>query len=162
MIIRPQKLTAEAFAPFGQVIDLRGGQPVAINEGRTEKYAGLAELESNEGARFSLHRYHSLAAPRPVRIEKLERHALGHQAFIPLHSKPFPVAVAAAGPPPTADQLHVFISNGRQGVNLSPGTWHHYQISLEDGCEYLVMERSGADKDCEEVTLDVSVMLELD
>ncbi|NNL96357.1 MAG: ureidoglycolate lyase [Xanthomonadales bacterium] len=151
-----------AFAPFGEVIELDGGQPLLINDGRTQKYARLAELESRSGSSFSLHLYRSKAAPRPVTIARLERHLLGHQAFIPLHSHPFPVVVAPAGPQPSTDQVQVFISNGRQGINLSPGTWHHYQISLEEGCEYLVAERTGAETDCEEYALPQALILQFD
>lgn len=162
MILRLQKLTAEAFAPFGQVIEMDSDRAIHINDGRTEKFAGLAELVSLQDARFSLHRYRSKATSLPLRVEKLERHVLGHQAFIPLHSRPFPVVVAAAGPPPTAERVCAFISNGKQGVNLSPGTWHHYQISLEEGSQYLVLERSNAGQDCEQVSLDEPLMLSLE
>jgi ureidoglycolate lyase len=37
----------------------------------------------------------------------------------------------------------VFLSNGRQGVNLHPGVWHHYQLSLGQDSDYLVIDRAG-------------------
>lgn len=161
MKIGAQALTVEAFAPFGQVIDLQGRRPQAINDGNTLKFADLAGLFSLEGAAFSVHLYRSRAAQVPITISNLECHELGHQAFIPLHAHPFPVVVAEAGPSPDSARVHAFLSNGRQGINLAPGTWHHYQLSLVDDCEYLVIERANAGNDCRVCQLDRPLILDL-
>ena len=46
--LRPEPLTREAFAPFGDVIEV-GSDPMAINYGRTERHHALAAVEVGEG-----------------------------------------------------------------------------------------------------------------
>jgi ureidoglycolate hydrolase len=43
--IRTEPLTAAAFAPFGQVIEIAGAQHYPINNGMTERYHDLARVE---------------------------------------------------------------------------------------------------------------------
>ena len=93
----------------------------------------------------------------PIVIRRLERHVHGSQVFFPLHDRPFPLVVAAAGIYPP--QPLAFMTNGNQGVALSPGTWHHYQLSLDQDSEYIVIDYEGIDADCEEVTLDPAFTL---
>jgi len=40
-----KKLSVEAFAPFGEVIDLRASVALPINNGRTQRHHGLARVE---------------------------------------------------------------------------------------------------------------------
>ena len=142
MVIRPEPLTGEAFRPFGEVIDLEGRHAELINGGNTEKFAELASLAAADGGRLALHLYRSRPLNPPISIQLMERHPLGCQVFIPLHNRPFPVVVAAAGPAPGARDIRVFLSNGMQGVNLAAGTWHHYQLSLGQSSDYLVIDRA--------------------
>jgi len=46
--ITAQKLTREAFAPFGDVIDMGGGNHYPINGGKAERYHDLATAEANQ------------------------------------------------------------------------------------------------------------------
>jgi ureidoglycolate lyase len=143
VVIHPEPLTREAFLSFGEVIELTGQQSSIINYGNTEKFADLARLISADHSEMVLHYYRSQPAEMPFLIEKMECHPLGSQAFFPLHDRPFPVVVALPDTEPHAQNLRVFLSNGRQGINLMPGVWHHYQISLEQECDYLVVDRKG-------------------
>lgn len=137
-------LTQEDFAPFGDVIQKQGRYPEEINYGQTRKYAGLAQVEvgDKEGT-ATLHIYRSRPVSLPFKIEVMENHPLGSQAFIPLQKRPFVVVVA-----PPSQALHFksiqgFFTNGEQGVNLHKGVWHHYQLSLDETCDYLVIDRGG-------------------
>ena len=58
---------------------------------------------------------------------------------------------------PGVDDIRVFLTNGRQGVNLHPGVWHHYQLSLELESEYIVIDRAGPGKNCDEQQLGEEV-----
>ena len=73
---------------------------------------------------------------------------------MPLHRQPFPVIVAPAGDEPEIEAIRGFITNGEQGINYKKGVWHHYQISLNEICDYLVIDRTGPADNCEEWVLD--------
>ena len=137
-------LTQEAFAPFGDVIQKQGHYPEEINFGQTRKYAGLAQIDvADEEGTATVHIYRSRPVSLPFRIEVMEYHPLSSQAFIPLHQRPFLVVVAPAAEILDFDSIQGFFTNGEQGVNLKTGVWHHYQLSLLENCDYLVIERDG-------------------
>jgi ureidoglycolate lyase len=160
MILRTEPLSAHAFAPFGDVIETDGHSPVEINRGSTEKFADLARLTVN-GGRPAVHLFRGQPVRLPLALERLERHLLGSQAFIPLHDRPFPLVVAAPGDKRDPVSLRAFMSNGRQGINLWPGTWHHALLCLEQVSDFLVIDRHSETVDCEEWALTKPVMLEL-
>ena len=158
MVIRPEPLTKEAFMPFGDVIEFDDQSIDLINDGRTRKCGDLAGIECDIDGRSAISIYRSQAVQLPFCIETMERHQLGSQAFFPLHKRPFPIVVAAAGASPGAADLRAFLSNGKQGISLKVGVWHHYQLSLEQESDYLVVDRVGADN-CDEISLEESVLL---
>jgi len=140
----PEPLTAEAFAHFGDVIEKKGADSLEINAGTTQKYSDLAVFDTaDEGGRTALHLYHSRTIALPLRIEVLEHHPLGSQAFIPMHQRPFLVVVAPAGIAPGPADVRAFYSNGQQGVNYRKGVWHHYLINLDEPGDYLIIDRMG-------------------
>ena len=161
VIIRAQALTEEAFRPFGDVLETAGKTPQWINFGNTRKYANLAEIAIEDGHRGQLSIYRSSVITIPFRIRLVECHPLGSQAFFPLHERPFPVVVAPCGVIPCADNLRAFLSNGRQGVNFHPGVWHHYQLTLDQESDYIVVDRGGDGENYREHHLDEKVVLEL-
>jgi len=161
IIIRPQALTLEGFLPFGEVLETDGINPEPINFGNTQKYGDLAEIITADGGQAQMSIYRSSAIKLPFRIRLMECHPLGSQAFYPLHERPFPVVVAALDVVPRAENLRVFLSNGRQGVNFHPGVWHHYQLTLGQDSDYLVLDRAGNGENYREHLLDEVVMLEI-
>ena len=159
MLIKLERLTAASFKPFGEVLETGKITPELINEGKTEKFADLAKITTGEGGRVQVSIYRSKAIELPFGIRTMERHPLGSQAFVALHSKPFPIVVAAADAIPGPDTIRAFLSNGRQGINIHPGVWHHYQLSLARGSEYLVIDRSGPGENCDEYQLRQDIVL---
>ena len=146
-----EPLMAEAFEPFGDVIQREGFLPEHINYGQTQKYADQALIDSSEGGgRSTVHLYRSQPATLPLLIKQLERHPLGSQAFMPLHQCPFPVIVAPPGDEPDIRAIRGFITNGEQGINLRRGVWHHFQVSLDEVCDYLVIDGAGPENNFEE------------
>lgn len=143
MIIQPVPLTKDVFLPFGDVLETDDVDSRLINFGNTRKYGGLSQITHDDDGFAQISIYRSRAIHLPFRIQLLECHPLGSQAFYPLHQRPFPVVVAPAGANPAASDICVFLSNGRQGVNLRAGVWHHYQLTLEEDSDYLVIDRGG-------------------
>jgi len=160
-IIRAEPLTREEFLPFGDVLQTEGIGPELINSGNTQKFGKLAEVNIADSQPAQLSIYRSRAIELPFRIQVMESHPLGSQAFYPLHQRPFPVVVAATEGVPGPADIRVFLSNGRQGVNLHPGVWHHYQLTLEQDSEYIVVDRAGSGDNCREHRLQEEVLLGL-
>ncbi|HSD70292.1 MAG TPA: ureidoglycolate lyase, partial [Woeseiaceae bacterium] len=95
----------------------------------------------------------------PYRIEMVERHPLGSQAFIPLQRFVFIVVVGPAGESIAAEDLRAFASNGRQGINYLRGVWHMPLIALEAGHDFLVIDRIGGGANLDQVFLSETVIL---
>lgn len=152
--VKPEKLTREAFAPFGTVVEAAAGdQPVPINAGTCLKFADLArpDCAAAEGEP-SIHIYRARPLPKPIIIKSFERHCLGSQTFFPLSGRPYLVVVA---PPGTFrhDEIRVFRADGSQGIQYLRGTWHHFCLALDAESEFLVIDRFSSTPDCEEVHL---------
>lgn len=161
MNLYAQPLTADAFGPFGDVIETANRKGCLINDGSTRKFADLARLELENGGRAALHIFRAAPAAAPIPIALLERHLLGSQAFVPLHGRPFPVVVAAPADDPRQRVVRAFITDGRQGVNLRPGTWHHHLLCIGEPSDFLVIDRHSDAEDCEFWQLDSPLMLQL-
>lgn len=149
--MRPEPLTVEAFAPFGQVIEASDrAEQIPINYGHTTRFHDLARIEVGDGrAIVSLFRADPLA-DGTLRI--FERHPLGSQAFVPLQGRDYLVAVAPAGAfDPQA--VKVFRARGDQGVNYAAGVWHHFLLALEPASDFLVIDRDGPGENLDEIEL---------
>jgi len=149
--VRPEPLTAEAFAAFGEVIEARG-QPLAINYGLTERFNDLAGIDCAAGGGRAIVSLFRGIPLDPLVLKIFERHPLGSQAFMPLGDAPYLVAVAPVGDLVPA-AVRVFRAGPRQGVNYRRGVWHHYLLSLSAEAEFLVIDRDGPGDNCDEVEL---------
>ncbi len=155
MLLKVEPLTREAFAPYGDVIEKPGARVFTTNGGQAERYHDLARIAAERpGARTLVSIFHSRPFAMPLQVALMERHPVSSQAFIPINGGRFVVIVGAADQPPAAKNFRCFVSNGAQGVNYHPGTWHHPLIALEEG-DYLVIDHAGPgpdfDQDYEEM-----------
>ena len=94
-----------------------------------------------------------------MKIDMMEKHPLGSQAFVPMKETTFLVFVAPKGEKPNLEKAEAFIVPPGIGVNYNPGTWHFPLISTEN-MNFLVVDRKGSgdnlvieDLDKEEVIL---------
>jgi ureidoglycolate lyase len=159
-ILAATALSAEAFAPFGDVIEIEGRPSRSINEGTCRRFDDLARVDVAEaGGRPLISVFEASPRALPLEIRALERHPLSSQAFFPLETRPFLVVVAAAGPRPTADGLRAYLSSGHQGVNYRRNTWHHSLIAIGETSRFLVVDRGGVGDNCEESEVDDAVVL---
>lgn len=152
--VKPEPLTAEAFALFGDVIEMRENvKHFPINHGQTERYHDLAKVEAlGENARVITSLFRSKPLPRPLHVKLMERHPLGSQAFYPLSGRPYMVVVAEKGEL-KPENIRVFLARASQGVNYHAGTWHHFSLALDDVSNFLVIDRAGEGNNCDEVNL---------
>lgn len=148
--MKPQPLTAQAFAPFGDVIEaIDGVNQFTINDGFTERFHDLAVVDTNsQNGRTGMSIFRSTPLQRPIKITMMERHPQASQAFMPLGQEPYLVVVAPKGDFDSR-QLKVFIAQSHQGVNYHRGTWHHYCLALNQVSDFLVVDRIGDGENCD-------------
>lgn len=162
--LRVERLTAEAFGPFGDVIEAcDSGNSLTINQGRAKRFHDLAFVDATEGrGRPVLSLVRSQPSLLPIRLTLLERHVLGSQAFIPLPPAAFLVVVAVAGAIPVVERIRCFLPSPGQGVNYARGTWHHPLLALNGAADFLVMDRAAPDGevDCEEWSIDETIWVQ--
>lgn len=165
-ILKAQPLSKDRFQPFGDVIETSGAEHYPINAGNIERFNDLAQVEvgTEQGGRtlISIVKCNQ-PSTLPHRIEVLERHALGSQAFIPLDHARMVIVVGPTSKTVQLDKLQAFISNGRQGINYHPGVWHMPLIAFSPGLEFIVVDRGGVGDNCEEVDFkDVELFVDCD
>jgi ureidoglycolate lyase len=141
MTTRP--LTAEAFAPYGEVLE------VPREAGRLYYERALATLRLGAWPSLSL----SWRDPHPggpLRVHQMERHQFSSQSFVPLGPVRWLVLVAphAAGGGPDMARAEAFIAAPGQGVTYGADVWHHPLTVLDaPGRFAVVMWRDGTPTD---------------
>ena len=153
--MRALPLTADAFAPYGSVIE---SAPAGewINDGHAwASPAGPLALDG--GARLRVFRCRARDAAGPWRL--MERHRLGSQSLLPLGGAACLIVVARGESAPDPATLAAFVSAPGQGWTLAPGTWHHALIALQDA-DVAVLERAASGDDCELAHLEPPVAIE--
>ena len=159
--LMPEPLTVERFAPFGDVISTTGAATEPMNEARFARYGELARVDVDAAGEVAIGIVQSRTATSlPYAFDRVERHPLGSQAFIPLTPFRFVVVVGPPGESVDPEQLRAFVTNGRQGVNYYRGTWHMPLIALEPGQQFLVVDRAAPGDNVEERVFEQSLMLE--
>ena len=139
--LTPAPLTAEAFAPYGDLLDASGAPDKMINRGMCARHNDLARLDFADG-RAGISIFDAQARHLPYLVDMVERHPEGSQAFLPLHEHPFLVIVApdAGGVP---GRPLAFRTDGTQGINLRRGTWHGVLTPLAAPGLFAVVDRIG-------------------
>jgi ureidoglycolate lyase len=146
-LLTPAPLTAEAFAPYGQVLQATGDfRP--INDGLCHRHHDRATLDfvPDTAGRAGISIF--MAQPRalPYSFDLVERHPEGTQAFLPMTEHPFLVIVAAD----TTSTPLAFLTNGAQGININRGTWHGVLAPLAAPGLFAVVDRIGPTPNLEE------------
>ena len=149
--ITAEPLTAKAFAPWGDVIEAAGAPDKMINAGLCGRYNDRARLDFGDG-RAGLSLFDAEARHWPLRVDLLERHPEGSQAFMPLSGARMILVVAddAGGTPANP---RAFLSAPGQAVNLLRGTWHGVLAPLEARAQFAVLDRIGPGANLEEYPL---------
>ncbi|KQO78726.1 ureidoglycolate lyase [Methylobacterium sp. Leaf88] len=147
-------LTAEAFAPFGTVIDKDAVAPRPMNAGKARRFHDLAQVHV-AGADGHVVIGYVEADPYglPLAFSLVERHPLGAQAFLPLNGAPFLVVVCPdeGGRP---GRPRAFVTAPGQGVCYAIGTWHGVLTPVGAPQDFLVVDRGGLGTNLEEYVFD--------
>ena len=142
-IIKPIPITKNNFSQFGDMISTSEIKPIEINNGYAKRYDGIANLNtSKDNGETTISIFSALKRNFPMKIDMMEKHPLGSQAFIPMKETTFLAFVAPNGDKPDLNKIEAFIIPPGIGVNYKPGTWHFPLISTED-MNFLVVDRKG-------------------
>ena len=142
-IIKPIKITKINFATYGDLVSSDDVKPMDINAGYAKRFDNLANINTskNEGKTI-ISIFSALKRTFPMKIDMMEKHPLGSQAFIPMKETTFLCFVAPSGEFPEIDKIQSFIIPPKTGINYKPGIWHFPLISTED-TDFLVIDRKG-------------------
>lgn len=173
IVLKPEPLTAEVFASFGDVIQV-GTDPVMINEGTTERHHKLSMVEldgSNDELGIDgkkagiINIFRAQPRPMPMKITMMERHPLGSQAFLPTNDKPYLVLVCLGDKAPDPETLKLFLVSGSEpsvtGVSYKANCWHHPLLALNEQTDFWVVDRMGPGNNLEEQDFDSELDIEI-
>ena len=142
-------LTADAFAPYGEVLE------APAEPGRTFFESSLGNLRV--GARPNLKIVTKLPVRGlPLEANMLERHEFSSQSFIPIDVGRMLIMVAPHAPEggPDVKRALAFFASSRQGVTYRPNTWHHPSTVLDKrACFAVFMWCDGSKSDEEFVNV---------
>jgi len=142
--ITPKPITKKNFSKFGDMITTNEIKPIEINNGYAKRFNGIANLNtSKDNGEATISIFSALKRNFPMKIDMMEKHPLGSQAFIPMKETTFLTFVAPQGEKPDLNKVESFIVPPGIGVNYNAGTWHFPLISTED-MNFLVVDRKGS------------------
>jgi ureidoglycolate lyase len=142
-IIKPIKISRNNFSEFGDLISSNEVSPMDINSGYAKRFDNLADINTikNEGKTI-VSIFSALKRVFPMKIDMMEKHPLGSQAFMPMKETTFLCFVAPLGKYPEVSKIKSFIIPPKTGINYKAGIWHFPLISTED-TDFLVIDRMG-------------------
>jgi ureidoglycolate lyase len=144
-----RELTAEAFAPYGEV---------------SEPASGFRLDFSTQPASFC----HVRIEHRPLHLYFFARHLYSTQAYVPLGGSPSVLVVAPPSDLSDADALPdltraaAFRLDGGRAINLNRGTWHRTPMPIDSWADFMVLDREGTLDDLDLVDLRANLGATID
>ena len=151
--IRAEPLTAEAFAPFGEVLEAAGAPDKVINAGWCDRFHDRAALDFGPEGRAGISLFRARPRSLPYECGMLERHPEGSQAFLPMADMAWLVIVAPDEDGRPGAPRAILPAPG-PGINLARGTWHGVLTPLAEPGLFAVVDRIGATPNLQEHFLD--------
>jgi ureidoglycolate lyase len=142
-------LTQAAFAPFGDIITLKDAPDKLINQDLCGRHHDLAALDFGPDGRAGISLFDATPRSLPYRLELVERHPEGSQAFLPMTQNPFLVLVAPDEDGAPGRPL-AFRSAPGQGINFHRNVWHGVLTPLFAPGLFAVVDRIGNRANLEE------------
>lgn len=146
--LKAETLTADALAPYGDLLDASGQPDKLINQGRCARYHDKARLDFSDG-RAGISIFKGKKETLPLALQMVERHPEGSQAFVPLSADPFLVVVARDDNGVPKDPK-AFLTAPGQAINFHRGTWHGVLAPLSEPGLFAVIDRIGEGANLEE------------
>ena len=144
-----QKMTPEAFAPYGQIIGARGQVELDLDGGKASFVAQTVEA-------------------REFQFSFLGRHQRTEQVFVPMGGTRSIIAVA---PPcendsasPNVERMAAFLVDGSCAFKLHRGAWHTSAFPTDECATFMVLDRENTleeDYDLRDLAATLGVVVEI-
>ena len=142
-IFKPVKISKENFANYGDLISTDNVKPIDINNGYAKRFDNLANINTlKDQGKTIVSIFTARKRNFPMKIDMMEKHPLGSQAFIPMKETTFLTFVAPHNVKLDIEKIESFIIPPGIGINYKPGTWHFPLISTEN-MNFLIVDRQG-------------------
>ena len=143
MIIKPKKITRKNFKKFGDVISTKKIKSININNGYAKRFDNLCNINTSiKNGNTIMSIFSAKKRKFPMKIDMMEKHPLGSQAFVPMSKTKFLIFVAPKSKKPDTKKIKSFIVPEQTGINYKPGIWHFPLISTKT-MNFLVIDRKG-------------------
>ena len=141
--IKPKKISHKNFKKFGDLISTKKNKPININNGYAKRFDNLCKINTSlKKGNTIISIFSAKKRKFPMKIDMMEKHPLGSQAFIPMKETTFIVFVAPRGKKPDVNKIKSFIVPKQTGINYKTGIWHFPLISNKN-MNFLVIDRKG-------------------
>ncbi|BBM63962.1 Catalyzes the catabolism of the allantoin degradation intermediate (S)-ureidoglycolate [Vibrio sp. B1REV9] len=140
-----EPLTKSGFEPFGEVIETEESDFFFINSESGQRFHGLGEVSVEDDTNPLISIVRAKGVSSSIKIDLLEKHPIGSQAFFPLNGERFIVVVAEGGDEIDESTIKAFVSNGKQGVNYRQNAWHYLLFAWNKDTDFLTVDRAGED-----------------
>jgi len=142
-IIKPIEINRKNFSIYGDLISSDNIKPMDKNAGYAKRFDDLAKINtSKDKGETIVSIFSAIKRTFPMKIDMMEKHPLGSQAFIPMKETTFLAFVAPQNNKPNIEKIESFIIPPGIGINYKVGTWHFPLISTEN-MNFLIIDRQG-------------------
>jgi ureidoglycolate lyase len=150
-------INSDAIAGLAELIDASDTPDKLINQGRCGRFHDRATLDVD--GRVGVSVFQSTSFSMPFKMEMMERHPLGSQAFLPMQEGEYLVVLAEdKDGAPVAPRA--FIAGPGQGVNIGRNVWHGVLCPLSDPGLFMVVDRVSEGPNLEEHWFDEPFIIE--
>ncbi|MGB1236341.1 MAG: ureidoglycolate lyase [Planktomarina sp.] len=154
--IRPMDVAA--FASFGDILEVAGDPDKIINQGMCGRYHDRAQIDF-AGGKTGISLFKAQPRALPVKLDMMERHPVGSQAFVPMSMDSFLVIVAADNNGKPGHPI-AFETQAGQAINFHRNTWHGVLTPLSAPGLFAVVDRIGDDPNLEEHWFDTPYVVD--
>ena len=150
-------ITHGAMDGLAELIEASGPPDKLINRGFCGRFHDRAALDVD--GRMGISVFNSRSFSLPYRLEMMERHPLGSQAFLPMQEGAYLVVLAEDrdGAP---YRPRAFLAGPGQGVNIGRNVWHGVLCPLYDPGLFMVIDRVSEGQNLEEHWFDTPYVIE--
>lgn len=156
-VLTATKINSDAIAGLAELIEASDMPDKLINQGRCGRFHDRATLDVD--GRLGVSVFQSTSFSLPFKMEMMERHPLGSQAFVPMQEGEYLVVLAEdKDGAPAAPRA--FIAGSGQAVNIGRNVWHGVLCPLADPGLFMVVDRVSDGPNLEEHWFDEPFIIE--